>query len=299
MIDGEIYRDICLRELMGHTPLSNDVLVKFVWIAIDSCCAFQERLNVEQKPGCVQEMITAMEQILVIVWAIILRLIKKSDDSFDEGNQEFFKQSKEMVKSTLANTLLGEFFQRCPGVSAPFFGYESPLIHTLYRAKYKARSCLLLTVKIIRYNFKFMKMVIDSQWDVNSTDDQGNTILHIILSEVLLDIDVVQRSNFNNIYKYTQELIDTTVNIVQLLLDNGSYPHAKNKQGKYPCEGLLDVELESNFNPENLITRLNHLLEKYDCTFTLKYLTAKKIVDSKIAYEKHLPKSLVHFLDLH
>ena len=297
MIDGEIHRDICLRELVGHRPLSNDVLVKFVCIAMDSCCAFQERLNLEQEPGCVQEMITAMEQILVIVWAIIVHLIKRTDNSFEGEQSEFLKQSKEMVKSTLANTLLGEFFQRCPGVSAPFFGYESPLIHTLYRAKYKARSCLLLTVKIIRYNFKFMKMVIDSHWHVNSTDVQGNTILHIILSEVLLDIDVLQRFNFSP--AYTQELSDTTVNIVQLLLDNGSYPHAKNKQGKYPGEGLLDIELKSYFNPHNLITRFNHLLEKYDCTFTLKYLTAKKIVDSKIAYEKHLPKSLVRFLDLH
>ena len=141
-----------------------------------------------------------------------------------------------------------------------------------------------------------MKMIIDSKADLNATDHEGNTILHIVMSDCQREIDYLRRENFEELI--IEKHMDTAVDIAKLLLDHGSYPHAKNKQGKYPGDLLHDVTLEYFDNPETLIGHFQDMLKSYDCRLTLKYLTAIKIIEYNIPYRQQLPKSLVKFVDL-
>ena len=140
-----------------------------------------------------------------------------------------------------------------------------------------------------------MEMLIDSKIDLNATDHQGNTILHVVMSDIQREVDFLKRINFGELI--IERHIDTAVDIAQLLLDHGSYPHAKNKRGNCPGDQLHDVKLEY-FNPETLIDRFKDLLKNYDCSLTLKYLAAVRINQYNIPYRQHLPESLIKFVDL-
>ena len=224
-----------------------------------------------------------------------MHLIKRSDSDFDKeldgcDNKEFTNQGH----YRLAKVMLNELLHRCPLVAAPHFGYKSPLINVLFRARYKAIHYSSLTRQCIRYSYHLLKLIIDTQCDLNDTDHNGNTILHIVISDVFQEIECVHKSDQDNVGK---QLSDVVVELVQLLLENGSYPHAKNKQGKCPVNGLQDIK-PMRYNPENLFISLNDLLEKYGA-FTLQYLSATKIVQAKISYKSKLPEALVKFVDLH
>ena len=93
-------------------------------------------------------------------------------------------------------------------------------------------------------------------------------------------------------------MIETRLEIIKFLLENGSYPHARNKKGQCPGDGLPHVKLY-RLNPENLITQFKNLLAKYDSRMTLKYMSAKKIIDSQIPYKDILPQHMVEFVNLH
>ena len=82
------------------------------------------------------------------------------------------------------------------------------------------------------------------------------------------------------------------------MLENGSYPFAKNKDGKCPFDGVIDTKLCHSI-PEHVIASCKELMTKYDCSLTLRYLAATKIIESEIPYRHLLPEDLVKFVDLH
>ena len=93
-------------------------------------------------------------------------------------------------------------------------------------------------------------------------------------------------------------MAETTLKIIEILLENGSYPHARNKKGLCPGDGLPHLKLH-RFNPEDLIKQFKDMIAKYDSKMTLKYLAAKEIINSKAPYEDKLPKDLIKFVSLH
>ena len=261
--------------------LSSDVLVKFVLVAIDSCCAIQTRLDSETKPGCAQELICAIEQTLVIIGGVIMHLIKRSDSSFHKDLDG--SSSKEMTNRSnhhhrVAKTMLDELLHRCPMVSAPLLGFRSPVIIILFQAKYKAIYYTYLTSQCAKYSYHLMKLLVYSDCDLNATDHERNTILHTVISAVFQEIDIGQDLDRDFDIK---SLTNATVDIVKLLLGNGSYPHAKNKQGKSPLDLLQGIQVYRS-KAEDILIHFTNLFSKYECNLSLKYLAAKKISDTHI-----------------
>ena len=81
---------------------------------------------------------------------------------------------------------------------------------------------------------------------------------------------------------------------MKVLLENHTYPHARNKYRR-----TAEDEMEFHrFYSENVITQIKNLLAQYDCSLTLKYLAAKRIADSKIPYKDTLPKELTELVNL-
>ena len=292
MNSGISFRMLCYSKAL----ISTDVLVKFVQTAIDSCCVIQNKLNCETKLGYAQELVSAIAQILIIVRALIMVMMKRSDKNIDKaevvGNSKGFKSSN---KHSIAKILLEEVLNRCPTVSAPFHGFEYPVANLFFNVHYKPYFFAHLTEYCPMYYLSFMKMLVQSHCDLNAADCQGNTILHNVICDMLQEIDF-----FHDHLRYNcKVLMDAAVEVVEILLENGSYPHAKNKKGKFHLDGLTDTEPISTLNVKNILTRCEDLMRKYDCTLTLKYMAATKIVNFKIPYRNLLPQALVKFVDLH
>ena len=55
-----------------------------------------------------------------------------------------------------------------------------------------------------------------------------------------------------------------SVEVVEILLENGSYPHAKNKKGKHLLDGFIDYKPNSSLNAKNILVRCKDLMTKYD-----------------------------------
>ena len=290
------HNDISLGSMCySNAFMSNDVLVKFVQTAVDSYCVIRGKLNCETKQGCAQELINAMAQTLIIVRALILIMIKRSDKHVgNQYNSENFNDFKSDSNYRITRILLAELLNRCPTVSAPFHGFASPVAHILFNIHYKPLLYTHLTEKCPRYHQHFMMMLIQSQCDLNDIDFQGNTILHHVIRDFLQEIDYHHDYHGDN----QEILIDQFLKIVKMLLDSGSYPHAKNKDGKCPFDEITDAKL-CKFNPKDIIMHCEELTRKYDCTLTLRYLAATKIVYYKIPYRNLLPEALIKFVDLH
>ena len=115
--------DISLQTMCYHKAfLSTDVLVKFVQTAIDSCCAIQDQLNITTKPGCAQELVSVLAQTLIVVRALIILVIKRSDRNINHKqlvNLKCHRRSKSNDHNGTAKLLLEELLNRCPTVSAP------------------------------------------------------------------------------------------------------------------------------------------------------------------------------------
>ena len=274
--------------------LSNDVLVKFVLVAIESCCVIQDRLNAEKKKVCVYEWIGTMEETLLFIVVLILHLIKRSDNSLEqEANMPC---EPDLNNHRMAWILVEELLNRCPGISAPSYGLMWPIMNVIFKAKHRVMRFFRLLQDCVKYNHHFVKMVAASEhFHPNATDSHGNTILHVVTSEVLLEIDPMYHPAHGEILN---QQIETTLLIIKVLLECGSYPHAKNKKDQTPEDKIEGVKLE-RFNPENVITQFKNLLEQYDSTMSLKYLAAKRIVDSQILYKDTLPKRLAEFVSWH
>ena len=288
--------DISLQPLCyKRALLSTDVLVKFVLTAIDSCCVIQNRLNLEEKPGCAQELVSAMAQTLTVVRALILLIIKRSEKSISqEHDSESQKEPKSNDNYRIARILFEELLNRCPKVLAPCYGYVSPVENILFKTDYKPFLLVRLFRQCYVYNCQFITMIVQSQCDLNATDSLGNTLLHNVVCDALQEIKSFR--GYPNSCRTV--LTEPVIKIVKILLDNGSYPHAKNKQRKCPFDELTDIELNKS-NPENIIASCKELMKNYDRTLTLKYLAATKIVDSAVPYRHLLPEALVKFVDLH
>ena len=289
---GISFITLCYRKAL----ISTDVLVKFVQTAIDSCCVIQNKLNGETKPGCAQDLISAMAQTIIIVRAVILVIMKRSDKNV--GKEDDIENSRVSISGSnyrISQILLEELLNRCPAVSAPFHGFEYPVANVLFNVHYKPYFYATLTKYCTMYYLSFMKMLVQSQCDISATDSQGNTILHNVVYDMLQEIDF-----FNEITRYHNTIVmDAAVEVVEIFLENGSYPHAKNKKGKHLLDGFIDYKPKSSLNAKTILVRCKDLMTKYDCTLTLKYMAAKTIVHSKIPYRNLLPQALVKFVDLH
>ena len=280
------------KDALNPGALSNDVLVKLVYVALESCCVIQKRLKNESKQSCVHELIYAIEKTLrFIVWCI-LDLIKRNDYIvFPELDRPSLKNHG------VARILVDELLHRCPEISSMHYGYTWPVMHVIFKPKCRVMRFSDLTIECTEYHYHFVKMVIQSKYDLNAADWEGNQILHVVTSEVLKEIDFM-------LIKYPEDhdaikrVVENRLKITNLLLENGSYPHARNKKGHCPCDGLPDVKLHQ-FNPENLIMQFKNLIGKYERKMTLKYISAKKIADSQIPYQDVLPGYLVKFVCLH
>ena len=132
-----------------------------------------------------------------------------------------------------------------------------------------------------------MTMIIWSNCDLNDTDSNDNTILHNVICDFLREID------FHHDYQGDNQKIqiDQFLEIVKMLLENGAHPHANNKEGKCPLDAITATKLRK-FNTKDIMIHCKDLMTKYDCTLTLKYQTAKKIVGSNIPYRILLLESL-------
>ena len=282
-------KTVCFEE----ASLSNDVLVKFVKMAVDSCCVIQNQLKCETKPGCARELISVMSQILLIIRALILILMKRNDSNTNLGhiNSPNFKKE---FKSSIAWILVEELVNRCPTVSAPLYGYYSPAANTLFNIVYIPFLFLLLKVHCPVVNYQFMMMIIQARCDLNATDSQGNTLLHNVIRDILHEIDALLKHRRKN----KPIIANGALEIVKMLLEKGSYPHAKNKEGKCPFDELVNSQ-PYQLIPEEIFVKFSEIKMKYDCTLTLKYLAATKIVYCKIPYKDLLPEALVKFVDLH
>ena len=275
--------------------LSTDVLVKFVQSAIDSCCVIQNRLDFETKLGCAQELVSAMALTLIVVRALILLVIKRSDRSISqEYDSESHKKSKSNDNYRIARILLEELLNRCPMVSAPCYGYVSPVTNILFNIDYKPYLFANLFGQCYEYNCQLIMMIAQSRCDFNATDSQGNTLLHNVICDALKEIEFFHDYLGNP----RKEVTEAVIPIIKSLLENGSYPYARNKDRKCPFDGLNDSKL-IELNCENIIVSCNELMAKYDYTLTLRYLAATKIINSKIPYRHLLPEALVKFVDLH
>ena len=263
--------------------LSNDVIIKYAIVAIESCCVIQNRLSTERKQGCVQELIETIEETLLFIVGWILHLIKRSDNSFQS---ELSQPHEPNLKSHRLARIL---------VSAPFYGYAWPIMNIIFKAKHRIKRFANLTKKCPEYNYHFVKLVIQSGYDLNKKDWEGNTILHVVISEILQEIDSMYNSRADNA---VEQLMETRSKIIEILLEKGSYPHARNKAGQCPGNGPPIVKIQ-RINPDDVMTQFKNLLAKYDRTMTLKYLAAKTIVDSQTTYQDVLPKHLVKFVNLH
>ena len=191
--------------------------------------------------------------------------------------------------------LLNELLHCCPVVVAPSNSYASPIIHMIFNVCYKPKLFTQLTLHQMRYGIQFMKMIVKSDCDLNATDNLGNTFLHVVVSDVVQEINF-----FDSFYNehITTTLINNAVDTVEVLLENGSYLHAKNKKGKCPYALLQDIKVR-NRNKEYILIPFSYLFKKFESILSLKYLAARKIADSHIPYTNKLPKALARFVDLH
>ena len=130
-----IIGDVSLMTALNSDVLvSNDVLVKFVHGAIESCCEIQKRLNTETKSGCIKELLSFSEQTLVVIGGLILHLMKRSN----KMSHRMIKQgSQSSTNHSLARILLNEILLRCPVVVAPGIGYATPVANVLFKVQYK------------------------------------------------------------------------------------------------------------------------------------------------------------------
>ena len=277
--------------------LSNDVLVKFVLVAIESCCVIQDRLNAEKKKVCVYEWIGTMEETLLFIVVLILHLIKRRYKSFEP---ELGRSCERDLKNdSVARILVEELLYRCPGISAPFHCLMWPVMNVIFKAKHRIRRFSNLTQHCVKYNYHFVKMVAESQrLHPNATDSDGNTLLHVVTSEFLPEIEYMYHPAQDDMLK---QHVETRLLILKVCLENGSYPHARNKQGR-TAEDELDclqhcMEFQ-RFDRENLTTQIKNLLAQYDSSLTLKYLSAKRIADAKIPYKNTMPKELTELVNL-
>ena len=149
-------------------------------------------------------------------------------------------------------------------------------------------------MRLMRYSSQFMKMIVESVEDLNATDHQGNTFLHIVISDVVEEINHIDISYHSQMT--TQ--INIAVETAKVLLENGAYSHARNKQGRCPFDLLQCIRAKKS-GPESILEHFRERFKKYDSSLTLKYLAARTIVDSQVPYANRLPKALVRFVDLH
>ena len=127
--------EVSLMTALNSEPLvSNDVLVKFVNVALESCFEIQKRLNTETKSGCIKELLSFSEQTLVVIGGLILHLMKRSN----KMSHRMIKQgSQSSTNHSLARILLNEILLRCPVVVAPGIGYATPVANVLFKVQYK------------------------------------------------------------------------------------------------------------------------------------------------------------------
>ena len=277
-ITGEIMKTARRDE----SVMTNDVLVKFVQVAVESCVVLQNQLTGERNPACAQELISVMAKTMIVIRAIILQLLKRSDgqadqpqnEEYDKGYEEYVEEllmkndhssinqgqsgSKSKANHGIAWILWNELLNRCPTISAPFLDFKSPVITIVYDILYKPFITAMICRRCTGYHKQFLQMIVASQCDLNSTDNQGNSILHNIICDFLQEIDFHSRRNKNN------ALIVTALQVVGYLLENGAYPHTRNRQGNCPVEGLTKVKLYGFFNPETLIGPLRKLLSHHN-----------------------------------
>ena len=288
--------DIALQPMCyDKALLTTDAVVKFVQTAIDSCCVIQNQLTIETKLGCAQELVSAMAQNLIVVRALILLMIQRSDRYVSQERHGIgHKETKNCKNYRIAKILLEELLNRCPVVSAPCYGFHSPVANILFNTSYKPLLYSHLLEQCYRYNCQFMMMIVQSLSDFNATDSQGNTLLHNVIGDVLQEVDFFYHYRGD----HRQVLSNAAIKIIQILLESGSYPHAKNKERKCPFDGFTNKKLYK-LNPEYIFASCKDLMTKYDSSLALKYLAATKIVHSKIPYKNVLPEALVKFVDLH
>ena len=103
----------------------------------------------------------------------------------------------------------------------------------------------------------------------------------------------------DHINHHSKILMDAAVEVVEILLENGSYPHVRNKEGKHFLDGFIDYKPHSTLDAKYIFFYCKKLMKKYDRTLTLKYMAAKKLVHSEMPYRNLLPQALVKFVDLH
>ena len=85
-----------------------------------------------------------------------------------------------------------------------------------------------------------------------------------------------------------------TMKIIHHLLEGGIYIHTTNSAGKTAMQ-LIEESDCLEFVKNDILKVLNN----YDQSFTLKYMSVMKIKELNLSYENHLPVSMAKFVNLH
>jgi len=140
------------------------------------------------------------------------------------------------------------------------------------------------------YQLELLKMFSVKRFDLNESDSNGNTLLHIVIACWSGEYqNLIQHHAKNTLVPLCATAIE---NMVKLLLENGIYIHARNNHRKTAID-ILDPKSKED-------GAVMELIKRYDKFPTLKHMTAIKLSGDNIPYNHYqLPEHLVKFIKLH
>ena len=262
--------------------MDNDLVMRTVDMTFRSLTRIQKDLNEATLPGLIEQLVGQFKQAMLFVTFFLVKLLQRSlllqaldkenqsenSDSENSANEIYKKVSTAEADVALALKIFKRVCKEFPILRSPNSGYWAPLPHFMFDRDYSA---LFVDYHYVRRYYLVLQLFIDCRLDVDATDSDGNTLLHVVAGSSRREPDD---------------------RLVKMLLDNGAHSHCRNKNGKTP----LDVAKKKT----EKCTEVIELLEEHMKILNLKCIAAKKVKDYKLLDQNcELPACLVKFVSIH
>ena len=262
--------------------MDNDLVMRTVDMTFRSLARIQKDLNETTLPGLIEQLVSQFKQAMLFVTFFLVKLLQRSLllEALDKENESDYSNSEnshlyeiyKKVSTAEADVALAiKIFRRVckefPVLRSPNSGYWAPLPHFMFDTDYTA---VFLDDHYEKRYYHVLQLFIDNRLNVDATDSDGNTLLHVIVGSE-----------------------STDERLLQMLLDNGAHSHCRNKNGKTP----LDIAKKKKKETAEVIK----LLEEHMKILSLKCIAAKNVKDYKLL-EKNCefwPKDLIKFVSIH
>ena len=270
--------------------MDNDLIVRTVDMAFRSLTRIQKDLNEATLPGLMEQLVSQFKQTMVMVSFFLVKLLHRSSllQALDKENQSDNSSSENSLKEidkkvspaehaeaelALALKIFRRVCKEFAVLRSPNSGYWAPLPHVIFDQDYSAPET---SKKYERHYHLILQLFIDNRLNVDATDSDGNTLLHIMVG--------CSGGQPN----------ECIVRLVKMLLDNRAHSHCRNKNGRTP----LDVARakKTDKSPEII-----ELLEEHMRIPSLKCIAAKKVKDYELLENncEFWPAHLIKFVNIH